>query len=102
MALFGVGDLGRALLSCRGFEERGFHVAIAFDVDAEKVGRVFAGCRCHHVGQLEEVLHEFGVRMAILASQLEMRSWRGARGRRPESRLSSGGPGEPATRETMA
>ena len=46
VALFGVGDLGRALLSYRGFEERGFHIAAAFDVDPEKVGRVFAGRRC--------------------------------------------------------
>lgn len=71
VALFGVGDLGRALLSYRGFEERGFHVAVAFDVDTEKVGRVFAGRRCHHVDQLEEVLREFDVRMAILASRAE-------------------------------
>ena len=53
VALFGVGDLGRALLSYRGFEERGFHIAVAFDVDSEKVGRVFAGRRCYHVDQLE-------------------------------------------------
>ena len=38
VALFGVGDLGRALLSYRGFEERGFHITVAFDVDGEKVG----------------------------------------------------------------
>jgi redox-sensing transcriptional repressor len=71
VALFGVGDLGRALLSYRGFEERGFHVAVAFDIDAEKVGRVYAGRRCHHVDGLEEVLREFDVRMAILASRAE-------------------------------
>jgi redox-sensing transcriptional repressor len=71
VALFGVGDLGRALLSYRGFEERGFHIAVAFDVDAEKVGRVFAGRRCYHVDHLEEVLREFDVHMAILASRPE-------------------------------
>ena len=71
VALFGVGDLGRALLSYRGFEERGFHVAVAFDVDAEKVGRVFAGRRCYHVDDLETVLREFDVRMAIIASRPE-------------------------------
>lgn len=71
VALFGVGDLGRALLSYRGFEERGFHIAVAFDIDSEKVGRVYAGRRCHHVDDLEEVLREFDVRMAILASRAE-------------------------------
>jgi redox-sensing transcriptional repressor len=67
VALIGVGNLGRALLFYRGFEERGFHIAVVFDIDAEKVGRVFAGRRCHHIGELEAVLPDFGVTMAILA-----------------------------------
>jgi redox-sensing transcriptional repressor len=71
VALFGVGDLGRALLSYRGFEERGFHIAVAFDVVADKVGRVFAGRRCYHVNELETVLPEFEVRMAVLATRTE-------------------------------
>lgn len=71
IALFGVGDLGRALLTYRGFEERGFHIAVAFDVDTEKVGRVFAGRRCYHVDDLETVAREFEVNMAILASRPE-------------------------------
>jgi redox-sensing transcriptional repressor len=71
VALFGVGDLGRALLSYRGFEERGFHIGVAFDVDGEKVGRVFAGRRCYHVDHLEEVLREFEVHMAILVTRPE-------------------------------
>jgi redox-sensing transcriptional repressor len=71
VALFGVGDLGRALLSYRGFEERGFHIALAFDVDPDKVGRVFAGRRCYHVDEIEQVLREFRVRMAVLATRTE-------------------------------
>jgi len=71
VALFGVGDLGRALLSYRGFEERGFHIAVTFDVDEDKIGRVFAGRRCHALGELDAVLSEYEVHMAILASRPE-------------------------------
>jgi redox-sensing transcriptional repressor len=71
VALFGVGDLGRALLSYRGFEERGFHIAVAFDVATEKVGRVFAGRRCYHVDHLEDVLREHDVHMVVLATRPE-------------------------------
>jgi redox-sensing transcriptional repressor len=67
VALVGVGDLGRALLSYRGFEERGFHVSVAFDLDTEKVGRVFAGRRCHGMDELEKVVTEFSVKIAVLA-----------------------------------
>lgn len=71
VALFGVGDLGRALLSYRGFEERGFHIAVVFDINSDKVGRVFAGRRCYHIEQADEVLREFDVRMAVLATRPE-------------------------------
>ena len=69
VALVGVGDLGRALLSYRGFEERGFHIAVAFDVDPEKVGRVFAGRRCYGLDKLEAVLGEFQIGILILSSR---------------------------------
>jgi redox-sensing transcriptional repressor len=71
VALVGVGDLGRALLTYRGFEERGFHIAVAFDVDPEKIGRVFAGRRCYSLSELEKVLAEFDIRIVILASRPE-------------------------------
>ena len=67
VALIGVGNLGRALLFYRGFEERGFHITAVFDIDAEKVGRVFAGRRCYHIRELETVLPDFSITMAILA-----------------------------------
>ena len=71
VALFGLGDLGRALLSYRGFEERGFHIAVAFDVDQDKIGRVFAGRRCYGLQDLETVVTDFDVRIAVLSSRPE-------------------------------
>jgi redox-sensing transcriptional repressor len=65
--IIGVGNLGRALLSYRGFEERGFHIAAIFDLDREKVGRVFAGRRCYHVDELDKVIPELKPVIAILA-----------------------------------
>jgi len=71
LALVGLGYLGRALLSYQGFEERGFHIAVAFDVDPEKVGRVFAGRRCHSLDELEAVIEALKVRILVLASHPE-------------------------------
>jgi len=67
VALVGMGNLGRAILAYRGFEERGFHIAVIFDVDSEKVGRVFAGRRCFHLKDLETVLPDYQPTIAILA-----------------------------------
>ena len=43
----------------------------AFDVDQDKVGRVFAGRRCYALDELDTVLPEYEVRMAVLASRPE-------------------------------
>lgn len=67
MVLIGLGNLGKALLSYRGFEERGFRIGVVFDIDIEKVGRVFAGRRCYHINDLEAVLPEYHATIAILA-----------------------------------
>ena len=69
IAVLGVGNLGRALLSYGGFEERGFHIAAAFDSDPDKVGRVFAGRRCHGLDELETVVPALELRILILASR---------------------------------
>ena len=71
VALFGVGDLGRSLLAYRGFEERGFHIGVAFDLDAQKIGRVFAGRRCFGLDDIERVVHDYAVRIAVLACRPE-------------------------------
>jgi len=67
VALVGLGNLGRTLLTYRGFEERGFHFGVVFDRDPEKVGRVYAGRRCHHIDEMEKVLPDYGARLAVLA-----------------------------------
>lgn len=67
VALVGAGNLGQALLSYRSFEERGFHIAVIFDIDDSKTGKVFAGRRCHHIRELETILPDFSINIAILA-----------------------------------
>jgi len=71
VALVGLGDLGRALLSYRGFEERGFNITAIFETDPEKVGRVFAGRRCYELDRLESVIADQDIHIAVLASRPE-------------------------------
>lgn len=71
IGLVGVGNLGRALLSYGGFEERGFHIAAIFDSDPEKAGRVFAGRRCYGLDDIESVVSDLGLHILILAGRSE-------------------------------
>jgi redox-sensing transcriptional repressor len=71
VALVGVGNLGRTLLSYRGFVERGFSMDVIFDSDPAKVGRVIAGRRCFDIKDVETVLRDHPVEIAILACRPE-------------------------------
>jgi redox-sensing transcriptional repressor len=67
VALAGVGNLGSALISYKGFEEMGFIIVVAFDKDPKKVGREISGVRIYHVDQMEEVIRRFKVQIGIIA-----------------------------------
>lgn len=67
VVLVGVGNLGAALLTYRGFEQEGFEIVAAFDQDIERPrGRPFKQ-PLHPMGDLREVVRERAVRMAIIA-----------------------------------
>ena len=66
VVLVGVGNLGLALLSYRGFEQEGFEIVAAFDnqVDRRRDKRIQQPI--HPMEKLEEIVRERGVRMAVL------------------------------------
>lgn len=63
--LIGVGNLGSALLTYRGFEQEGFEIVAAFDADAARK-RDKANVPVHTMDKLEEVIDKHNVRMAII------------------------------------
>lgn len=66
VVLIGVGNLGLALLSYRGFEQEGFEIVAAFDIRADRLRARNAKQPLHPMERLEEVVRERAVRMAIL------------------------------------
>jgi len=68
VVVVGTGNLGRALLRYRGFSRRGFEVVGAFDVAANKIGRQFGSVKVRHVDELQDVLRENDVKLAIIAT----------------------------------
>lgn len=67
IALVGVGNLGRALLGYRGFQQQGFQIVAAFDSDARKQGIEIEGLRVYRMSDLPSVVAERRIRLAILA-----------------------------------
>jgi len=66
VVLIGAGNLGTALLSYRGFEEEGFEIVAAFDLDAERHRDGVKKVPVLGMERLARTVREAGVRMAIL------------------------------------
>jgi len=66
VALVGVGNLGRAIISYVAGRRPGLAIVAAFDTDAAMAGRVIHGCRCYHLDELPEVVEAEGITVGII------------------------------------
>lgn len=71
VALFGVGNLGRALLGYFSGARENFDIVASFDIAPDKCGRVICGRRCYCMDQLAEVVKKHNITAAILAVPAE-------------------------------
>src|SRR5207249_8641004 len=55
VALVGVGNLARALLRYRGFQQQGFRIVALFDADPTKVGQQLEGLPIHATDDMAAV-----------------------------------------------
>lgn len=65
--LIGAGNLGRALMSYKGFLRKGFQLVAVFDADPAKIGRSFGELEIRPMENLGECVRSLQVRMAIMA-----------------------------------
>ena len=67
VALVGVGNIGKALLSYSGFESEGFKIVMAFDDNPKKIGRKIKKITIEDMANLEARVKSEGIQLAILA-----------------------------------
>ena len=66
VAIVGIGNLGRAILSFFQRRRPKLEITAAFDSDPWKVDRVVQGVRCHALADIERVVKEQGITLAVL------------------------------------
>lgn len=64
--LVGVGNLGLALLSYKGFEQEGFEIIAAFDIEAQRKREKPSNPPLYPMERLPEIVEKHGVKMAII------------------------------------
>ena len=67
-AIVGVGNLGRALASYKGFSERGFRISALFDVDDAVIGKKVGGLEVQHLDELKDLVAAEGITIGIIAT----------------------------------
>ena len=65
--IIGIGNLGRALATYHGFERRGFGVVALLDADPDKVGATVGDMTIEPVDELERIVADHGVTIAVVA-----------------------------------
>ncbi|MCH1865143.1 redox-sensing transcriptional repressor Rex [Nocardioides sp. CFH 31398] len=64
----GIGNLGHALANYSGFRSRGFRVVALLDADPQRHGEEIGGLRVRPFDDLERVVAEHGVSIAVVAT----------------------------------
>jgi redox-sensing transcriptional repressor len=66
IAIVGVGDLGKAILSYSNYQRSSLSVVAAFDIDELKIGKVIASCKCYPLSELKTQIGKLGITLGII------------------------------------
>ena len=65
--LVGAGNLGRALMAYKGFDQKGFRLVAVFDADPSKIGKKHGAFPIQPLGELARTVQDKQIRLAIMA-----------------------------------
>jgi len=75
ICLCGLGNLGSALISYKGFRKEGLNVVAAFEKDKGKIGRKINGIEVFSVDNIKTVIKEKNIEIGIVAVPAESAQW---------------------------
>ena len=67
LILVGAGNLGQALVNYGGFKRLGLNINYALDVDQDKIGNKLGDAEIHEIDELEKLVEENNINIAVLA-----------------------------------
>jgi redox-sensing transcriptional repressor len=66
IAVIGIGNLGRAVAGYFKGKRSKLNLVASFDNDPQKVNRVISGVKCYHHDEMEKIIKELDIRIAII------------------------------------
>jgi len=71
VAVVGLGNLGKAIISYFKGKRSKLAIIAAFDINPEKINRVYDGVACHHISQMPDVIKQNNISIGIIAVSSE-------------------------------
>lgn len=66
VAVIGIGNLGRAIIGYFSGKRTKLSVVAAFDLNPDKIDRVYAGVWCYHFDRMSEIIKNENISIAVL------------------------------------
>ena len=66
ISIIGMGNLGRALTGYFRGKRSKLNLVASFDIDPQKINKVISGVRCYHYNDIQDVIKELNISIAIL------------------------------------
>jgi redox-sensing transcriptional repressor len=67
VAIIGIGNLGRAVTSYFRGKRSKLNMVASFDNDPQKVNKVISGVKCYHIQDMEQIIRNLNIKIAILS-----------------------------------
>jgi redox-sensing transcriptional repressor len=67
VAIVGIGNLGRAVTAYFRGKRSKLNMVASFDNDPQKVNKVISGVKCYHIQDMEQIIKELNIKIAILS-----------------------------------
>ncbi len=68
VAVIGLGNLGKAIISYFKGKRSKLAIIAAFDINPEKINRVYDGVACYHINQMAEIIKQNNISIGIIAA----------------------------------
>jgi len=67
VAVVGLGNLGKAMISYFKGKRSKLAIIAAFDINPEKINRIYDGVACYHVSQLTDIIRQNNISIGIIS-----------------------------------
>jgi redox-sensing transcriptional repressor len=67
VAVVGLGNLGKAIISYFKGKRSKLAIIAAFDINPEKINRVYDGVACYHISQITDIIKQNNISIGIIA-----------------------------------